>query len=229
MTAVKIENKEIYLLGTSHVAKASVNVIKSTFEKTKPDILAVELDARRFNAMLLKNKNERTNYMNLFKEIGFSGTLFYLLARTVQNTLGRILKITPGIDMLTAVQIAQKENKKIYLIDRDIKITLKRISLHINKKDLFKMLIDSFKSTRIKHQRIDISKIPDQKTIDILIGELSRRYPKIYNVLIKERDIFMADALLNVAEKHPNSKILAVVGAGHIKGMINKIEKQAME
>jgi len=42
--------------------------------------------------------------------------------------LGKIVDMTPGSDMLAAVRLAQRDNRKLLLIDRDLHITLQRLN-----------------------------------------------------------------------------------------------------
>ena len=66
---------------------------------------------------------------------------------------------------------------------------------------------------------LDLTRVPDEETIDILLEEVKKRYPGIYKVLIGDRNKILAKNLYNLKEKYNNKKILAILGAGHKKGV----------
>ena len=59
-----------------------------------------------------------------------------------------------------------------------------------------------------------------------MIGKVKKRYPNIYNVLVKERNEIMAKRLVRLMKEKPNEKILAIVGAGHKENILNLIKKE---
>lgn len=65
----------------------------------------------------------------------------------------------------------------------------------------------------------DLSKVPAEEVIEKLVGQMKKKYPSVYKTLISDRNKYMVRALVKLMRKHPDKKILAVVGAGHKKGM----------
>ena len=43
--------KNLYVLGTSHISIDSINQVTSFIEENKPEIIAIELDRRRLQAL----------------------------------------------------------------------------------------------------------------------------------------------------------------------------------
>ncbi|MBU1201011.1 MAG: TraB family protein [Nanoarchaeota archaeon] len=216
--------KNLKIIGTSHIAKDSVKQIEQEFLDFKPDIMAVELDTKRYNSLLFEKNNKIS--LNLVKKVGFTGFMFLIIGRFVQKKLGSIVGVEPGSDMKTAVELAKKNNKKITLIDRDIDITLKRFSKKFSFKEKMRLLKDLlFGFYSKKKISINLSKVPDQKLISFLITELKERYPSIYLVLIEERNKFMAKKLFFMMKQDSNAKILCVVGAGHEEGLMSELKK----
>lgn len=211
--------ENLTIIGTSHIAKQSIKDIKLAFE-AKPDIVALELDAKRLYALTHKGKNKG---MPNISRIGIRGFLFSLVARWVQNKLGEQVGVSPGDEMLTAVKLARKNKTKIALIDQDIEITLKRFSQALTWKEKFRILGDVIRSFLFKDNELkklgiktlDLSKVPSKKLIKRLLMEVRERYPNIYMVLVEERNIIMAHNLNNLMQNNPDKKILAIVGAGH--------------
>ena len=215
--------KNIIIIGTSHVADTSIKKIKKSFKELMPDIVALELDMNR--AYSLKHKTKRPKNFELLKNLGLGGFLFYLFGEYAQKKIGNIVNIEPGSDMLTALELGEKNNCKIALIDRDIKITLRRFSKYFSKKELFKIILDVIFSKKDKIHEIDFSKVPSKEVIKYVLKETKQRYPSLYKVLIDERDKFMAEKIYQISIMNPEKRILIVVGAGHLPGINRYLSK----
>ncbi|HIH78293.1 MAG TPA: TraB family protein, partial [Halobacteria archaeon] len=49
--------------------------------------------------------------------------------------------------------------------------------------------------------------------------EVEKTYPNVAKVLIDERNLYMAERLIELAKNNKDKKIVAVIGAGHEKGV----------
>lgn len=223
-----MEYKNLTIIGTSHIAKESVEEVKNTILKEKPDIIALELDKKRFYSLLhKKKKREKINLYNIFK-IGVKGFFFALLGAWAEKKLGTIVGVSPGSEMLQAIKLAKKNRIKIALIDQDIEITLKKFSKAITWKEKLNFIVDIFKAVILKERKIefDLTKVPDEKIIKKLIKEVKDRYPNVYRILVKQRNYIMAHNLFNLMQKKADKKILAIIGAGHEKEILDLIKKE---
>ena len=54
-------------------------------------------------------------------------------------------------------------------------------------------------------------------------------FERVYKILIDERDRFMARRLSELSKLYPENKILAVVGAGHVKGINKYLTKETFK
>ena len=61
--------KNLNIIGTSHIAKQSIDSVKNTILKEKPDIIALELDKNRLYG-LMHNEKKKLNIRDIPK-IGF--------------------------------------------------------------------------------------------------------------------------------------------------------------
>ena len=106
----EIPKAKIKVIGTSHVAKRSVKEIEKVFEEFQPDIIAVELDKRRLQALMEQEKGEKDQRLpfSLIKQVGVTGYLFAVIGKSVQKKMGNIMNVNPGVDMLQAVNLAKK-------------------------------------------------------------------------------------------------------------------------
>ncbi|MBW2975564.1 TraB/GumN family protein [Candidatus Woesearchaeota archaeon] len=223
--------KNLKIIGTSHIAKESLDEVKNAVEQEKPDIIAIELDKERLYALMSTKKGKISIY-NIFK-VGLKGFLFSLIGAWAEKKLGDYVGVAPGSEMKQAVRLARKHNIRLALIDQEIDVTLKRLSSSITWKEKWYFLVDVFKAVilRKKEVEFDLRTVPSKKIIKKLVDKVKDRYPSLYNVLIKERNDVMAKKLVRLMKTNEEKKILAVVGAGHeddiialIKKKINKVD-----
>lgn len=224
----------IHIVGTSHVAKQSELNIKNAFLSFQPDFIAIELDKDRLQSLLSPQKKSSPS-LRLLRQVGFVGFFFVLIGGYAQKKLGKLVGVTPGTDMLYAVHLANNNSLSLALVDRPIQQTLRRLSKSFTFKEKIRVVGDIckapfqvvflklFKSKSkkiVKKGTFDLSSIPEKDVILYLMEMLKKRYPSLYNVLIEERNHYMAKRLVLLAKKNPDKKILAVVGAGHKEGML---------
>lgn len=205
--------REVRIIGTAHVSKKSVEEVERAIRDFQPDVVAVELDLMRFRA--LADNRELS-----FREVLSRGnlnflTLFSAILTHLQRRIGEDFGIKPGEEILRAVKIAQEVGAAVYFIDRPLEITFRRLWKQMSLREklkLFLMLILSFFFRR----KIDVESMKQEEIASALIEELRKISPSVSRVLVDERDAYMASMLLKVPE---DKRILAVVGAGHVRGI----------
>lgn len=219
--------KRIIILGTSHIAPESRERVEHTILTYKPDIIAIELDRARLEA-LLHPKQERVRLRDI-RRIGLNGWIFAQLGAWAEHALGAKVGTKPGVEMLKAVELAQQTNTALALIDQDITITLKRLRA-ITWKEKFRFVIDIFKNIFFKKGiEFDLATVPEQELIEKLISDVKQRYPTLYRVLVLERNEYMARKLSRLYFAHPDKLILAIVGAGHQQEIATLLQKYIKE
>jgi pheromone shutdown-related protein TraB len=217
--------KNLVLIGTSHIAKQSLDEVKQAFDKEMPDIVALELDRKRLSA-LMQTKKDKVRIYNI-KRIGLRGFFFSLIGAWAEKKLGEYVGVSPGSEMKVAIKLAKKNNVKIALIDQDIEITLKRFSQNLTWKEKWNFIVDIFKAVVLRKKEIefDLTKVPSKSIIKKLIKKVKERYPNIYKVLVEERNKVLANNLSNLMENNSDKKILAIVGAGHEDDIMHLLKK----
>ena len=218
--------KNLVFLGTSHIAKQSLEEVKKYIEEEKPGLLALELDKKRLNA-LMSNGQRKIELKNI-RKIGFKGFLFSLFGAWAEKKLGKLVGVAPGSEMKQAVKIARKDSIKIALIDQDIEITLKKLSNSITWKEKMNFVVDVIKALFLKKENIefDLATVPNKKIIKKLTSKLKERYPNVYRVLIEERNMVIANNIKRLMDSAPNKKILVILGAGHIDEVFDLVKEQ---
>ncbi len=207
------------IVGTSHVAKESQTLIKEAFLEYKPQIIAVELDRHRLQGLLTKQKQKLG--LSAIRQFGIGGFLFALIGKIMQEKIGKHLGVRPGEEFLYAIKLAKQNDLKVALIDQDINITLRNLK-KVPFKEKFKIVIDSIRKKELR--KIDLTKVPQEELLEELIGWMKTRYPMLYKVLVDDRNKYMASQIRAISLQH-NQKVLAIVGAGHKKGMLEELNK----
>ncbi len=223
-----ISYKNLHIIGTSHISAESVNEVKRFINEKKPDIVALELDRPRFEA-LISNEKRKMSVFDI-KEFGFNGFLFNLIGSWVQKKLGNLVGVSPGSEMIAAISAAKANKLQIALVDQDIRITLKRVSQLVTLKEKFRLFTDLIKGIFVKKidgmdfSKMDLNKVPEEKLIRIMLRLVKKRYPSFYKSLIEERNIVISKNLNTLIENNKEKTILAVLGAGHLPGLMRIIK-----
>jgi pheromone shutdown-related protein TraB len=220
--------KNLVFLGTSHIAKQSLDEVKSHIENLKPDIIALELDKKRLPALMSKKRNVE---FRMIKYVGLKGFLFAMFGAWAEKKLGKLVGVAPGSEMKQAVKLAKKHNIELALVDQDIQITLRRFSQAISWKEKWRFVADIVKAPFSKGEviKFDLRKVPEKDIIRKLTDKLKERYPNVYKVLITERNGVIASNLKHLINIHPNKKILVILGAGHIEDVVNLLSSKGAD
>ncbi len=226
LPVMKVGNLEI--IGTSHISSESVDAVRAYIEAEKPGIVALELDSRRAHSLLHRHKGRLS--IGMVRVVGVKGFLFLALASFLQKRLGRLVGMEPGAEMRAALVAAMDAKAKIALIDRDLEVTIRRLSETIGWRERLRFVADiitsPFSNEFGEFRNIDLRKVPDSRLIAKVLVRLKERYPSLYRALIEERNIHMASALADIMEKNPETGILAVVGAGHEKDIAGLVRER---
>ncbi|VVB88302.1 TraB family protein [uncultured archaeon] len=207
----------IILVGTAHVSDKSVAEVNEVIEREKPDIVAVELDKGRFNALKGEEDNKEINIKEMLSGGQFYQFLLHMLLAYIQKKIGDDTGVKPGAEMLSAIEHAEKSGARVALIDRDIQVTLGRFwnkMSFFEKLKLFGSLAGATMGFGSKD--IDIDTVTDEDVVSQLIGELRKMAPSAASVLLDERNAIMAKNLLDVSKE---GTVVAVIGAGHREGI----------
>jgi len=231
-TTVILNGNEFYLIGTAHVSRESIEEVRNIIYEGFPEMVCVELDQGRYNSIMQKDDWEKLNLAKVFKE----GKGFLLIANLVlagfQRRLGNELGVKPGEEMKTAVEAAQKMGIPYSLCDREVHTTLRRAwarcGFWSKSKLLASLLASAFTTEKLSEKEIEDLK--DKNELDGMMDELANYLPAVKEVLINERDRYLAAKIWSSAPKvtEPRDtyqKIVAIMGAGHIQGIKTYLEK----
>ena len=217
VTKVLVGGKEVFLIGTAHVSKESVELVRETIEKENPDVVAVELCEQRHHAIAEKKRWDETEISKVIRE--GKGYLFLaqLFLTNFQRKVGDELGVKPGSEMVAAMEMARERNIRVALVDRDIKVTLKRaekrMSFFEKAKVVYGLMSGMFVTEDATKEMME--KLKETDVLTEMMEEFGREVPSIKAVLIDERNKYIADKILELDAK----KIVVVIGAGHVEGI----------
>lgn len=206
----------ITLLGVAHISEESVREVEEGIRSLKPGVVAVELCEARYQGL---TRRHRTPIFELIKGNNSAMLLANVLLPFLQLKLAEEVGIKPGREMLRAVEVARESGIPIALIDRDIRVTLGRAVARMGffeKLRVLKELLKTFRASKEEIER-EISRARIASGLEEMLQEFRDLSPNMYEVLIRERDAYMAWRLMDLEEKY--GSVLAVVGAGHKKGI----------
>lgn len=223
-----------HILGTAHVSQKSAEVVSSLVETGAFDAVAIELCQPRFQALTKQHGYEEMDLFAVLRQ-GKAGMMMASLALSAyQRRIAKQFGIEPGAEMKAGLESAEKIGKPVWLIDRDIGITLKRASAHLGWWGRWVMLNGLFFSMFSKEE-ISEQEIEELKQGDLLgqtLQQVSADSPQLFESLIAERDRYMAAKLKIHATEHsadqqtdqPIRSVLVVLGAGHLPGTIKALD-----
>jgi pheromone shutdown-related protein TraB len=124
--------------------------------------------------------------------------------------------------MRAAIGEAESSGIVVVLMDRNVQVTLarawRRLSFWEKMKMIYASLVAVFEAEDIDEQ--DIERLKEKDMLTTAVEEMARHAPTIKEVLIDERDAYMAKKIADI----PSDKVVAVVGAGHMKGILRQME-----
>ena len=214
---LEYDHKHVILVGTAHVSRESAQQVTSVIQDESPDTVCVELCQSRYQSIRQKERWQETDIIKIIKEKKSFLLLSNLLLASFQKRIAKKLKIKPGAEMIAAIEAADEVGAAIHLADRDIRTTLSRtwreMGLWNKIKLLFQLILSLGEVDEIKEE--DIEKMKQEDVLETLLTEVGKSLPVLKDILINERDQYLA-AKIRTA---PGKKIVAVVGAGHIPGI----------
>jgi pheromone shutdown-related protein TraB len=209
------------IIGTAHVSEESVNEVKDAIYEHHPDVVAIELDRGRYTRlkeeMMGIERDDTISVTQIIKENKVALFFTTTLLSYFQSKIGADVDVAPGSEMIGAIEASEDLGIPIALIDRDITITLQRA---LNKmgfiekaKFMFSMIASVFGFG--DEEDIDIEELKNPDNLDELMGMFKDEAPSVHEVLVHERDAYLAGSIMRLPQDH----VIAVVGAGHKPGI----------
>ena len=218
---VESDGRQVIVVGTAHISQESVERVRETIEREQPDRVCIELDERRFEALSKPQRFESLDLKQIIHSQQLATLIMNLLLASYQRTLGLKLGVKPGSELMEAAKVAEANGIPIALVDRDVRVTLRRAwkALSWWHKS---MLLSSILGGMFEKQELtedDLRELRKEDVLSRMMAELGEAFPGLKNVLIDERDTYLAERI----RQTEGDKLVAVVGAGHVQGMLEAL------
>ncbi|MDN3521174.1 TraB/GumN family protein [Halomonas ramblicola] len=214
------------LLGTAHVSAESAADVRRLVRSGEFDAVAIELCDSRHQSLANPDALHDQDLFAIFRQ-GKAGMVAASLALgAFQQRVAEQSGIEPGAEMRAALEESKRAELPLLLIDRDVGVTLKRIYHNVpwwQRLSLFSGLLGSVLS-RQDVSAEEIERLKEGDVLESTFSEFAAQSESLYAPLISERDRYM---VLRLAEEAPPGRyanVLVVIGAGHMKGMVEHLE-----
>ncbi|MEA3275183.1 MAG: TraB/GumN family protein [Pseudomonadota bacterium] len=228
---IRLGESEMTLLGTAHVSRASAEKVRELVESGEYDAVAVELCPSRYSAVIDPDALARMDLFSVIRQGRVYMVVASLALAAYQQRLADQFGIEPGAEQRMAIRLARERHLPVLLIDREIGVTLRRVSHNLGlwkRFGLFSGLLASMLS-REDVAEDEIERLKEGDVLETTFAEFAEDRQDLYVPLIDERDRYMASRLREEIGRDDHENVLAVLGAGHLKGVARYLDEQARD
>jgi pheromone shutdown protein TraB len=225
-----VTGRIIYLVGTVHISIASAELVGNVIDNVRPDAVFVEWDAKRAQESISTTDTSRTSTIAttettapLVEDPSLSSVTTSISNSSKEErggvvTLPRNASSELGEEFYVAIREGQKVGAEVIRGDRDQKVSLRRMFEALWQTDFraFWSPNSEVQASLGALRQYDIASIKSGENIKEITGHLKRVVPELYEAIITERDIHMADKL-DKLNSFP--VIVAVTGMLHVDGI----------
>lgn len=218
---IKYQDKDITLVKTAHISKNSVEDVKRTVEEIKPDSICVELDADRYDSIINSDSWRNRDIVQVIKDKKVGFLMVNIILASFQKRMAKKMDNTSGQEMITGIHLAKENDLNLVLADRSIKNTFTRIwnklGFFEKAKLIYAIFLSIFEDEDITEE--DLEQLKKSDALEAALNEIGKDFPIVKEVLVDERDKYLAYKIKNA----PGNKIVAIIGAAHAGGIIKNI------
>ena len=222
---IELSGREIFLVPTAHVSLQSIEDVRKTIQAICPDVVCIELCEPRFKNLVNREIWKQTNLVQVIRQGNAMLLLASLVMASFQKRIGERLGVKPGAEMEEGIRQAKEVGADLVLADRDIQITLKRTWHQLKFRHRIRMVLELVATLFVGEEisAESIEELKEEKKLGDVLKLLADEFPNLKSTLIDERDQFLAQKIRDAAGK----RVVAVVGAGHVPGIVAKISQPA--
>lgn len=212
-------DREVILIGTAHISQASADLVTEMIQKEQPDTVCVELCNTRYQTLLNPDAWKKTDIVQVIKQKRTFVLFLNFMLSSIQRRMAKDMNVTPGLEMQAAIDEAKAQNAEVATIDREVRTTLQRVWGLMGfwtKMKLFNQILLGLFEEEEDVSEEHIEALKEKGALEMLLQEMGDQLPGVKERLIDERDLYMVEKI----RQAPGQKLLAVVGAGHVPGMM---------
>jgi pheromone shutdown-related protein TraB len=225
---VPLGDSRLTLLGTAHVSRASAEKVRELLDGGSYDAVAVELCPSRYNSVIDPDALARMDLFSVIRRGRVYMVVASLALAAYQQRLADQFGIEPGEEQRMAIRQAREHHIPVLLVDREIGVTLRRVSASLSwwkRLGLFSGLLAAMLSKE-EVAEDEIERLKEGDVLETTFAEFAQDRRDLYIPLIDERDRYMAARLREEVSRKGHGRILAVLGAGHLKGVARYLREE---
>jgi len=197
------------LIGVGHVFDIGAR-LKAAIAARTPNLVCLELDRARFQALLERPKNNLQG-----------APVMYQMLASFQQRIADQYGTAVGNEMLAAAEAARELKANLAFIDLESSNIFKEFWSEMSLKEKVKLMVASFLGMFTSKKGVEKEVSRFEENPQDYIEAFSKEFPSAKRVLIDKRDEHMSQKLRELSVKF--QRIVAVVGDGHIEGMSRRL------
>lgn len=203
----------ITIIGVGHVFQLSEN-IRSIIREKRPEVVCIELDQARYRA--LQDPSTRGK-----------APIQYRVLAYVQKRMADMFGSEVGSEMLAAVSAANEVGAKVALIDMDAAKMFASLWGRMSFKERARLIGGSLVGLIMTKEKVEKEMERYEEHEEMYLETLGAGFPTVKQILIDDRNVYMAKNISSIAAEH--SSVVAVVGDGHISGLLEALKPLEVE
>lgn len=204
----------ITIIGTAHVFDISER-LRDEILSRNPSVVAVELDKQRYVALRSEGDGKQ------------DVPLMYRAMSILQKKIADDFGVKVGSEMLTAIETAKELGAGVAFIDLPADVTFKKMMGAMSIKEKIYFVAGMVAGLFTSKERVEKEMKRYEKNEADYMDILEKNMPSISRVLIDERNIYMAENLKELDRRFDS--VVAVVGDGHVSGLLKELEGEGVE
>ncbi len=220
----RLGEREVALVGTAHISPESVRLVRETIERLGPDGVCIELDEARYETLMHPEAIEKLDILEVIRRRRLMPLLVGIVLGGYQARLGLRFGVEPGAELREAARTAEASGIPVHLVDRNVRVTLLRTWRRAGFLQKVRALSRGFEPGEgADPTEEDLRQLLSRDVITRLVAELGETLPMLKEVVIDERDVWIAERVRAV----PGNKLVVVIGAGHLDGVQRNLMRKA--
>lgn len=218
------ESGEVTIVPSVHFSPEHRRKTRDTIREVEPDVVAVELDDRRFEQV----EEGEEGMMNTAEEMPGNTPQGYAALKAIQEKVVKMHGLDPEeTEMETAIETAAALDTDIALIDEDITEIFGQIRERVGLETIPKVLMRAESIDRedlvTRMQDMDMTEVESGDDVEDMMAPMRELLPEVTELLIDRRDEMMAKRLHKIRQN--GYDVVAVIGAGHHSGITEHLER----
>jgi len=211
----------ITLIGTGHVFDLS-SAVTQVLDEKNPDVVCVELDKQRYNALQMKVSNPEG-----YKETGRNLPFVYRLLSRFQDSMASEYGVSAGDEMVTAINYANSRQIPVEFIDMNAQYLFTKMLRSMKWSEKLRLFLSGLGGVFVSKKRVEKELSHFEKDFDSYIKQIGEKFPTIKKVLIDDRNSYMVQQLAGLNED--NERVVAVIGDGHVPGVSELLTEKNLD